>query len=177
MGTIGARARSWINARLVTMEPSSGRPYGAPEGPHPLRARSDRIEAVLPMRDWRPAPDEAVVDVAGRWITPGLVDCHTHLVWGGNRAREFERRLAGASYAEIAAGGGGIRATVQATRGFGGGTRPRGRRAAHAAPRRRRIEFRIRTRYCDAKAASLDEARGGNRPRPIALVDNAAEGR
>ena len=57
-----------------------------------------------------------MVDVAGRWLTPGLVDCHTHLVWGGDRAGEFERRLAGASYAEIAAAGGGIRSTVAATR-------------------------------------------------------------
>ena len=51
----------------------------------------------------------------GRWITPGLIDCHTHLVFGGNRAAEFEARLAGASYAELAAIG-GIRATVAATR-------------------------------------------------------------
>lgn len=116
MGTNGARARSWINARLATMDPSSGRPYGAPEGPHALRARDGRIEAIVPMRDWRPTPGEEVVDAAGRWMTPGLLDCHTHLVWGGDRAGEFEQRLAGASYAEIAAGGGGIRATVRATR-------------------------------------------------------------
>jgi imidazolonepropionase len=57
-----------------------------------------------------------VVDCEGRWATPGLVDCHTHLVFGGNRAREFEQRLAGASYAEIAQGGGGILSTVRATR-------------------------------------------------------------
>ncbi len=52
----------------------------------------------------------------GRWITPGLIDCHTHLVYGGNRAREFEQRLAGASYEEIARAGGGIVSTVRATR-------------------------------------------------------------
>lgn len=56
------------------------------------------------------------VDCAGRWITPGLVDCHTHLVHGGNRAREFEMRLEGASYEEIARAGGGILSTVKATR-------------------------------------------------------------
>jgi imidazolonepropionase len=55
-------------------------------------------------------------DVAQRWITPGLVDCHTHLVFGGNRADEFAQRLAGASYAEIARAGGGIAASVRATR-------------------------------------------------------------
>lgn len=56
------------------------------------------------------------IDCAGRWITPGLVDCHTHLVFGGNRAHEFELRLQGASYEEIARAGGGIVSTVAATR-------------------------------------------------------------
>src|SRR5882757_1307992 len=55
-------------------------------------------------------------DCAGRWITPGLIDCHTHLVYGGDRAREFEQRLMGASYEEIARAGGGIVSTVKATR-------------------------------------------------------------
>jgi len=55
-------------------------------------------------------------DCEGRWITPGLIDCHTHLVHGGNRAREFEMRLAGATYEEIARAGGGIVSTVRATR-------------------------------------------------------------
>ena len=56
------------------------------------------------------------VDLGGALVTPGLVDCHTHLVYGGNRAREFELRLEGASYEEIARAGGGIRSTVAATR-------------------------------------------------------------
>jgi imidazolonepropionase len=55
-------------------------------------------------------------DCGGRWITPGLIDCHTHLVYGGDRAREFELRLAGATYEEIARSGGGIVSTVAATR-------------------------------------------------------------
>ena len=57
-----------------------------------------------------------VHEAGGAWITPGLIDCHTHLVYGGNRAREFELRLQGASYEEIARAGGGIAATVRATR-------------------------------------------------------------
>ena len=55
-------------------------------------------------------------DVGRRWVTPGLIDCHTHLVYAGNRAREFELRLGGAHYAEIARAGGGILSTVRATR-------------------------------------------------------------
>jgi imidazolonepropionase len=57
-----------------------------------------------------------VVPLGGAWVTPGLVDCHTHLVFGGNRSAEYEMRLEGASYEEIARAGGGIGATVKATR-------------------------------------------------------------
>ncbi|MEY2421110.1 MAG: imidazolonepropionase [Acidimicrobiaceae bacterium] len=66
-----------------------------------------------------PEPPESAVEVLsveGRLVTPGLIDCHTHLVFGGDRSGEWEQRLAGASYEEIAAAGGGIRSTVRATR-------------------------------------------------------------
>jgi len=66
-----------------------------------------------------PSFDNSVVEVTdgqGKWLTPGLIDCHTHLVYGGNRANEFEMRLQGKSYEEIAAAGGGIASTVKATR-------------------------------------------------------------
>ena len=56
------------------------------------------------------------IDCEGRWITPGLIDCHTHLVYAGDRAHEFELRLDGATYEEIARAGGGIVSTVKATR-------------------------------------------------------------
>jgi len=59
---------------------------------------------------------ERELDIGRNWVTPGLIDCHTHLVYGGNRANEFEQRLSGVSYADIAKAGGGIVSTVKATR-------------------------------------------------------------
>ena len=74
------------------------------------------IEWVGP-RSQVPRADYAQVhDLQGAWVTPGLIDCHTHTVFGGNRSGEFEQRLEGVSYAEIAAQGGGIASTVRATR-------------------------------------------------------------
>ncbi|ROL94310.1 imidazolonepropionase [Pseudomonas chlororaphis] len=74
------------------------------------------IEWIGP-RDQVPAGNYAELhDLAGAWVTPGLIDCHTHTVFGGNRSGEFEQRLQGVSYAEIAAAGGGIASTVRATR-------------------------------------------------------------
>ncbi len=70
--------------------------------------RSDEIESK--------APPHAVVDAEGQCVTPGFVDAHTHLVFAGNRADEFEKRIAGATYQEIAAAGGGILRTVRLTR-------------------------------------------------------------
>jgi imidazolonepropionase len=72
------------------------------------------IAWVGPRREAPPDPD--ALDCGGRLATPGLIDCHTHLVYGGNRAGEFEQRLTGVSYADIAKAGGGIAATVRATR-------------------------------------------------------------
>jgi imidazolonepropionase len=109
--------RVWTNARLVTMA-ETGAPYGLiPDGA--IAVTADRIAWIgsTSALAQQPAAANAIVhDVEGRCITPGLVDCHTHLVYGGDRAREFERRLEGATYEEIARAGGGIRATVTATR-------------------------------------------------------------
>lgn len=69
---------------------------------------------------FRGARDEAIVDAGGRLVTPGLIDCHTHLVHAGHRAKDFEMRMQGASYEEIARNGGGILSTVRATRAAGG---------------------------------------------------------
>ena len=99
------------NAHVATMAGAS--PYGAIRD-GAICVRGDRIAWVGGARD---VPGAAhTLDAGGRWITPGLVDCHTHLVYAGNRANEFAARLAGATYAEISRGGGGIAATVRATR-------------------------------------------------------------
>lgn len=106
----------WINAHLATMTP--GRPYGALKEAG-LAVSGKEITWVGLMKDLPPEflpQARQVFDVKGGWITPGLIDCHTHLVYGGNRAREFEMRLQGVSYEEIARQGGGIRSTVAATR-------------------------------------------------------------
>ncbi|MBF8727478.1 imidazolonepropionase [Pseudomonas fulva] len=75
-----------------------------------------RILWIGPRADWAAEGTEQTVDLGGAWVTPGLIDCHTHAVFGGNRSGEFEQRLQGVSYAEIAAQGGGIASTVRATR-------------------------------------------------------------
>ena len=101
---------AWVNVNLATMV--SG--YGTiADGV--LAVRDEKISWVGPRSEWRGAAREEH-DARGAWITPGLVDCHTHLVYAGNRAGEFELRLKGASYEEIARAGGGIVSTVKATR-------------------------------------------------------------
>jgi imidazolonepropionase len=101
----------FTNARLATMAPNLP---GLGVVEHGMVAEtSNRISYVGPVRDFD-APE--VTDCENRWITPGLIDCHTHLVYGGDRATEFEARLKGATYEEIALAGGGIASTVNATR-------------------------------------------------------------
>ncbi|WP_157216379.1 imidazolonepropionase [Flavisphingomonas formosensis] len=102
--------RLWTHARLATM---TGDGLGIVED-GAIACRDGRIAYVGPASR---APDAAeTIDCAGRWITPGLIDCHTHLVHAGNRSSEWAMRLAGVSYEEIARAGGGIVATMRATR-------------------------------------------------------------
>ncbi|MCW6057472.1 imidazolonepropionase [Pseudomonas fragariae (ex Marin et al. 2024)] len=74
------------------------------------------IEWIGPQAELAEPEHDNCIDLDGAWVTPGLIDCHTHTVFGGNRSGEFEQRLQGVSYAEIAAAGGGIASTVRATR-------------------------------------------------------------
>ncbi len=107
----------WINARLATMTVGDA-PYGLMEDAA-LAVQDGVITWLGPMSDLPPdaiANCRDVLDCGGRLVSPGLIDCHTHLVYAGDRAQEFELRLNGASYAEIARAGGGIKSTVNATR-------------------------------------------------------------
>jgi len=106
-----------IHARLATLR-ANGSAYGAIED-GALGWNDGTITFAGPMSTLPGRPDalaEHVESVANAWITPGLIDCHTHLVFGGDRAHEFELRLGGASYEDIARSGGGILSTVRATR-------------------------------------------------------------
>lgn len=98
---------------VATMRSLTG--YGVVEDAA-LCLKGGQIVWIGPESDLPSAPCDQDLDLEGRWITPGLIDCHTHLVFGGNRASEFEKRLGGASYEDIARAGGGIASTVLATR-------------------------------------------------------------
>nr|WP_047165412.1 imidazolonepropionase [Sphingomonas sp. Y57] len=104
--------RLWRDARLATM---AGNGLGIVED-GVVAASGGRILYAGPAADAPAFDPERAENLDGRWITPGLIDCHTHLIHGGDRAHEFELRLAGASYEEIARAGGGIVSTMRATR-------------------------------------------------------------
>ena len=98
-----------IDVNIATMDPEISGAYGAIENAA-LAIKDGKIAwlgkyEALPKIDALSTP---VTSAKGKWLTPGLIDCHTHVVFGGSRAREFEMRLEGVSYQEIAAQGGGI---------------------------------------------------------------------
>lgn len=102
----------WKHCHVATMR--DGR-YNAIEDAV-IVTRGKHIEWVGPRGERSASGSDLCIDLQGAWVTPGLIDCHTHLVFGGNRSQEFEQRLQGVSYAEISAAGGGIRHTVRHTR-------------------------------------------------------------
>jgi imidazolonepropionase len=114
--------RVWVDAHIATMvagEENEGNPGRGDAGPTALAVRGDRIVWMGASADARSrarAQGAPVEDCGGAWLLPGLIDCHTHLVYGGSRVREFEQRLCGVTYEEISRTGGGIQSTVNATR-------------------------------------------------------------
>ncbi len=114
---IGRWDALWTNANIATMV-SGPSAYGALRDAA-VAIKDGKIAWIGPTADLNGEPHDLAPEVHavhGSWITPGLIDCHTHIVHGGDRAGEFEMRLEGASYEEIARAGGGIRSTVTATR-------------------------------------------------------------
>jgi imidazolonepropionase len=105
------------DCRAATMAPGDAA-YGAIEDAA-IGIADGRIAWIGRRQDMPRAIAREAARLGGRWVTPGLIDCHTHLVYGGDRAAEFELRLKGASYEEIARSGGGIASTVKATRAAG----------------------------------------------------------
>ncbi|MEO6017484.1 MAG: imidazolonepropionase, partial [Polaromonas sp.] len=111
----------WSNCRAATLQPGTAQAYGLVEDAA-LVVEGERLAWVGPRAA---LPAELLArctvqhDARGALVTPGLIDCHTHLVYGGDRAHEFELRLNGATYEDIARAGGGIASTVQATRAAG----------------------------------------------------------
>ena len=154
-------ATLWTNARVVTMARGAGGDFPRAPEPGAVEVLTDagRIVAVGPdlTRD-----GVEVFDCGGRLMTPALIDCHTHLVHGGDRAREFEMRLDGATYEEIAREGGGIKASMRATRAMDvdalvAASLPRPEPAQPAA-----------TPQTSAPPATLAPAPGPRRPVPAA---------
>lgn len=136
--------RVWINAHIATMiagEAPDDNPDAYGRVPHTaLAVRGDRIawmgssaEALARVQGV-PVQDVPLIDCRGAWMLPGLIDCHTHLIYGGSRVEEFEKRLCGVSYEEIARSGGGIQSTVNATRAADAGSL-----LAAAMPRAQRL--------------------------------------
>ncbi|WP_247409949.1 imidazolonepropionase, partial [Bradyrhizobium sp. 23] len=164
--------RIWHNARLATMR-ADGPDLGEIEH-GVIAARGGRIAYAGSQTDFPASADAADrIDCGGRWITPGLVDCHTHLVYGGNRAHEFELRLKGASYEEIARAGGGIVSTVAATR-----KASEAELVAHALPRLDALiaegatTVEIKSGYgldTETEMRQLAAARSLGRQRPVAI--------
>ena len=108
----------WSGCRVATMQQDAATPYGLVEDAA-IAVEGDRIAWVGPERELPADLQQQCTrrhDAGGALLTPGLIDCHTHLVYGGDRAAEFELRLNGASYEDIARAGGGIVSTVKATR-------------------------------------------------------------
>ncbi|MFM4820875.1 imidazolonepropionase [Aeromonas hydrophila] len=106
--------RVWLNVTPATLR-SDLADYGLLE-PHALGVHEGRIHALVPMQDLKGPYPAHWQDMKGKLVTPGLIDCHTHLIFAGSRAEEFELRQKGVPYAEIARKGGGIISTVRATR-------------------------------------------------------------
>ncbi|MGL5609519.1 MAG: imidazolonepropionase, partial [Aeromonas veronii] len=106
--------RVWLNVTPATLNDELA-DYGLLPL-HAIGVKSGKIHALVPMTELKGPYPAHWQDMRGKLVTPGLIDCHTHLIFAGSRAEEFELRQQGVPYAEIARRGGGIISTVRATR-------------------------------------------------------------
>ena len=111
--TTGAGETAFVNFRVVATTDTRGYDQSNDSS---LVVFDGRIKWLGPSDHLVISVESAVIDGHGRLLTPGLIDCHTHIIYGGDRSADFQRRLSGASYTEIAQQGGGIHSTVEATR-------------------------------------------------------------
>ncbi len=167
--------RLWRNARIATMDPAQPGLDVIEQGA--VAVADERIVWVGPQADLPSDLADRLVTVTnceGRLLTPGLIDCHTHLVWAGHRAREFELRLEGATYEQIAEEGGGIVSTVRAVREASADqllreTLPR----LDALLAEGVTTIEVKSGYGlsrDAERRSLEVARGLGEVRPVSVV-------
>jgi imidazolonepropionase len=157
--------RLLIDCNIATMDPAIAGPFGAIED-GAIAIQDGRIIRVGRRVELAGMRAHKIERLGGAWITPGLVDCHTHLVFGGNRAAEFEQRLNGATYEEIARAGGGIASTVKATRSASSGELiAAARTPAAGADARRRDDDRDQVRLRARHAERAQDAECGEGPR------------
>ncbi|HQR41178.1 MAG TPA: imidazolonepropionase, partial [Gemmatales bacterium] len=115
MAVPGQSVHIYRHGRLATFDASRNGAYGIVSD-HALIVTGQKISAIVPEAELIIPPGAEVHHLQQRWVTPGFIDCHTHLVYGGCRVREWEQRLCGVPYAELARQGGGILSSVRSTR-------------------------------------------------------------
>ena len=108
----------WVNARIATLDPIIDAPFGLVDN-HVIGTNGGKVSVLCPLENIDLTSFHGdIIDCKDKCLTPGFIDSHTHLIYGGQRSKEFELRLHGATYSEIAKNGGGILSTVAATRGL-----------------------------------------------------------
>jgi imidazolonepropionase len=165
--------RLLVDCNIATMDPAVPGPFGAIEN-GAIGIQEGRIVRVGRRTELAGYRAHSIEPLGGAWVTPGLVDCHTHLVFGGNRAAEFEQRLGGASYEEIARSGGGIASTVKATRQASAGELIAGaRHRLHALMRGGITTVEIKSGYgldTASEIRMLNVARALGQSEPVRVV-------
>src|SRR6478735_9542657 len=165
--------RLLTDCHVATMEPSPGNPLGIIEN-GAVGIRDGRIVRAGSRTELAGYRAKEVLPLGGAWVTPGLVDCHTHLIFGGTRANEHAMRRAGASYEDIARAGGGIASTVEATRAAGTDElRDQSRRRLHALMQGGATTIEIKSGYGLDTASEirlLNAAKAIGRDEPVRLA-------